>query len=141
MSTRLPPTYATAASLAFLLHSPAGAQTEQGVRVTIDGREQLLTLPRATEDCLPPAGGEGDEEEAIIVCRRRSAESPFRIPPALRDQGFDPAGPVQSVSRERNALTEAGSEDGLRQCTNVGPYGWTGCAFRDWRREREQYGR
>jgi hypothetical protein len=141
MRTRLLQMYAIAAGLALLTQPPLDAQVEQGVRVTVDGREQHLTLPRATDNCTPATGAEPGDEEEIVVCRRRSPESPFRIPEALRDPGFDPAGPTPSVSRERNALTEPGSEDGLRQCSNVGPYGWTGCAFRDWRRKREQYGR
>jgi hypothetical protein len=79
----------------------------------------------------------GDE---IVVCGRRDEpRSRYRVPEEP-DRGFDPSGTMESVSRERNALTEHGARTGPGSCSNVGPGGWTGCMAGDFRRDIEQYG-
>ncbi len=86
---------------------------------------------------VPRACPEGEDE--IVVCGRRPERSPYRIPE--QPDRFDPHGPVMSVSRERNALSRGATETGMMTCTNVGPYGWMGCAFNAWRDAREQHGK
>jgi len=84
--------------------------------------------PKIVPDCR---GGGQD----IVVCGRRGERSPYRLPP--QPEGFDPDGPVSSVSRERHRLYEAGGT-GIGSCTNVGPGGWTGCDFLHWKDEHHQ---
>ena len=77
------------------------------------------------------------DRETIIVCgRNREAERqtlPFPPPP-------DPGDPKQfSVSRERNALAERQSGDGMLSCASaVGPSGEFGCLARSMNRAHEQ---
>jgi hypothetical protein len=85
----------------------------------------------ATGDCRIPADG------TVLVCGHR--DSPFRLPPALRDPGFDVDGPLDSVSRERHKLMETG-ESGIGSCSNVGAGGWTGCMVKGWKAADEQRG-
>ncbi len=84
-------------------------------------------------DCRRPDDG------SVIVCATRHAESPYRIPPALRDTGFQVDGPVDSVSRERHKLMEAG-DSGTGSCSNSGAGGWTGCMVKGWRADEQQRG-
>jgi hypothetical protein len=79
---------------------------------------------------------DGDE---IVVCGRREPRSPYRLPE--QPERFDPRGPMMSVSRERNAMTRIGGDTGMMSCSNVGPYGWMGCAFNAWRDAKEQHGK
>ena len=81
------------------------------------------------------AGGTSDE---VVVCGRRDRGEQYRLP--LRQDRFDPGGPVASVSRERNQLLEIPGS-GLGSCTNVGPGGMTGCLNQQVWRQREQHGR
>ena len=74
----------------------------------------------------------------IVVCGR-DGDSPFRLPEAMRDPGWDPKGPARSVSRERNRLLE-GESGGLGSCTTVGPNGMNGCHAKGVWRKREQHG-
>jgi hypothetical protein len=90
-------------------------------------------LRDVTGGCDRPADG------AIIVCGQRDRESPYRVPRALRDTGFDPDGPVDSVSRERHKLMEGG-ESGIHSCSNTGAGGWTGCMLQGWGRSDQQRG-
>lgn len=82
-------------------------------------------------DCRMPADG------AVIICGRR--ESPYRLPPAMRDPGFDVDGAVDSVSRERHKWMEAGAS-GTGSCTNSGAGGWTGCMVKGWEAADQQRG-
>jgi hypothetical protein len=82
-------------------------------------------------DCNMAADG------SVLVCGRR--ESPYRLPKALRDPGFEVDGAVDSVSRERHKLMEAGAA-GTGSCTNVGAGGWTGCMVQGWRKDEQQRG-
>jgi hypothetical protein len=75
------------------------------------------------------------QTQDILVCARRGARSPYRLPP--QPEGFDPDGAMASVSRERHRLYEVG-QTGIGSCTNVGPGGWTGCDFLHWRDEHHQ---
>lgn len=68
--------------------------------------------------------GKGDE---IVVCGSRRERSPYRLPPTAG--GFDPAGTVDSVSRERHRLIEHG-DSGIGSCSASGPGGYTGCFHR-----------
>ena len=77
------------------------------------------------------------EAGTILVCGRR--ESPCRLPPELRDPGFDVNGPVDSVARERHKLMEAGAS-GTGSCSNVGAGGWTGCMVKGWNEADQQRG-
>lgn len=83
-------------------------------------------------DCPPRAAG---EEEAIMVCGRRSQAERYRLPPP--PERFDPNGPVDSVSRERHGLIQEG-DSGIGSCSVSGPGGWTGCFHREVKRRCEQ---
>ena len=80
----------------------------------------------------------GSTSDEVVVCGRRERGEQYRLP--LRQDRFDPGGPVASVSRERNSLLE-GQGSALGSCTNVGPNGMTGCLNKEVWRRREQYGR
>ena len=73
--------------------------------------------------------------EELIVCGRRE-RSPYRLPEP--PEGFDPKGPVDSVSRERNRLLDLGAT-GIHSCSTVGPGGWTGCDLIRWKGAQEQW--
>ena len=92
--------------------------------------DRLRIMP---DDC--PVGGNSDE---IVVCGRRDQDERFRLP--LRAERFDPKGPIDSVSRERNRLL-GGHGGGLGSCTNIGPNGMTGCLNHNVWARREQFGR
>jgi hypothetical protein len=68
-----------------------------------------------------------------VVCGERD-QSEFRLPPAT---GWDPNGPVDSVSRERHRLMEGG-ESGIHSCSNSGTAGMTGCELRAIRQAQQQ---
>lgn len=84
-------------------------------------------------DCRMPADG------SVIICGRRNADSPYRLPLAARDPGFDVDGPLDSVSRERHKLMDVG-DAGTGSCSNVGAGGWTGCMVKGWRADEQQRG-
>src|SRR4051812_22987738 len=89
-----------------------------------------LTAPVPSSPC-PPAQSQAD----IIVCGRPNDGSRYRLPAPDR---FDPAGPVDSVSRAAHRMLDVGAT-GIQSCSTVGPGGWTGCEFIDWRHADEQY--
>ena len=107
------------ALLAALLPAPPARPTLQAV------------LRDAIGDCRMPADG------SVIICAR--PESPYRLPPAMRDPGFDVNGPVDSVARERHKLMEVG-DTGPGSCSNVGAGGWTGCMVKGWEAADQQRG-
>lgn len=91
-----------------------------------------LRVQVLTPDC---ENARGDE---IVVCGRRDEpRSRYRLPEEP-DRGFDPEGPYESVSRERNGLFDVGAS-GIGSCSNVGPGGWTGCSANAFRRQIEQH--
>jgi hypothetical protein len=98
------------------------APSEAVVTLTIVGRC----------DPLPEGGG-----EEIVVCGRRDRTERYRLP--IRPQGFDPKGPVESVSRERHRLIQEG-DIGIGSCSTIGPGGYTGCFHRDTKRRCQQEG-
>lgn len=87
---------------------------------------------RAEVRCAEGAG------EEIVVCGRRVDPERYRVPPQLRDRGFDPKGSTQSVSRERNALMDGTDSSSLGSCSTVGPGGMTGCLNKAVKRKCEQ---
>jgi hypothetical protein len=94
-------------------------------------------LPVPGDACAAP------DPNAIVVCRHRAeTRSPYRLP-VPRDDGFDPLGPVDSVSRERHRLIDAdgGAPDMTRgSCSAVGASGFTGCQVKTWRERDQQKG-
>jgi hypothetical protein len=72
----------------------------------------------------------------ITVCGRHDPGNGYRLPPA--PEGFDPGGTIDSVSRERHRMLDVGAV-GTQSCSAVGPGGWTGCEFNDWRHADEQW--
>ncbi|MBV9881584.1 MAG: hypothetical protein JO276_01085 [Sphingomonadaceae bacterium] len=103
----------------------------------------LLLLSQAATEPAPaapalttivPACPANPSPADIIVCGRRGGDG-FRLPAPNR---FDPAGNVDSVSRERHRLLDIGAA-GIGSCSTVGPGGWTGCMLEDWREADEQY--
>ncbi|HEY0044241.1 MAG TPA: hypothetical protein VGB62_06795 [Allosphingosinicella sp.] len=77
------------------------------------------------------------DSEDILVCGNRQADNAYRLPP-LND-GFDPWGTTESVSRERHQLL--GPETaGNGSCSTVGAGGWTGCDIANIKKA-EQMGR
>lgn len=113
-----------------LLSGPAPAQPPAEEPQSEAALPKLRVLP---EPC--PAGGVTSE---IVVCGRRNEDIRYRLP--LKQEWFDPKGPVASVSRERNRLLE-GQDSGLGSCSTVGPGGMTGCHNKGVWRKREQFGR
>lgn len=108
-----------------LLPATAGAQTTAPA--------DPLRLEVLNRDCQ---GARGDE---ILVCGNRGERrSPFRLPEEP-DTGYDPRGTMESVSEERNAMTEHGARTGPGSCSTVGPGGAYGCAAADFRREVRQH--
>lgn len=90
----------------------------------------LPTAPPTATGCPP-----NPSPDDITVCGRRDDGGGYRLPPPDR---FDPAGPADSVLRERRRLFDVGAV-GIGSCSNVGPGGWTGCDFIQWRHDYEQY--
>jgi len=90
-------------------------------------------LAKALESIGCPRGAHNE----IVVCRRGDAGERYRIPEALRSPGFDPKGPIASVSRERNGLMDAGA-GGVTECSNVGTAGHAGCQIKQFRAWKEQ---
>ncbi len=72
----------------------------------------------------------------IVVCADgEPPKSPWRLPePPPRAFGSRGS---ESVSRERNALIEPANVSS-GSCSTVGPGGWTGCRYRDFKRSVEQ---
>jgi hypothetical protein len=100
-----------------------------------------LSAQAAPQAGAPQLGGqivhncrEGGDAAEAVVCGRRE-RSPYRVPPSA--DRFDPDGPAFSVSRERHALYQQGAS-GIGSCSTVGPGGWTGCDFINWKAEHEQ---
>jgi hypothetical protein len=94
--------------------------------------------PRIYRDCAAEARAAQARGDELVVCGDREARSPYRIPePPDR---FDPAGTVQSVSRERHSMYEVG-DSGIGSCSPVGVGGASGCMLRGWKAKREQYAR
>lgn len=82
-----------------------------------------------------PRGKTGE----IIVCRRGDAAKRYRIPEAVRPNGFDYfQEEIDGVSRERHRLMEGG-ESGIGSCSPSGAAGASGCLtqkFRAWEMQR-----
>ncbi len=82
-----------------------------------------------------PRGKPGE----IVVCRRGNAGERYRIPEALRPDGFDfHQEAIDGVSRERHRLLEGG-ESGIGSCSASGAAGASGCLsqkFRAWEQQR-----
>lgn len=95
--------------------------------------DEAMRPPSIVPRCTP--GGEGEE---IVVCGRRDQTERYRLP--IRPQGFDRNGTIDSVSRERHRLYEVG-ETGLYSCSNVGPGGYTGCSWKEFKAHLEQHAR
>ncbi len=117
--------------LRFLTLFFAAAQPAPG-----DPAEPLT--PRIVRDCEREAREARARGGEIVVCGDRGARSPYRLPE--QPQRFDPAGPIDSVSRERHRMYEVG-EGGIGSCSTVGPGGWTGCMPKRWKDAREQWGK
>jgi hypothetical protein len=93
-------------------------------------RAAAPSILEALSACAP--GGRSDD---IVVCGRRRDDERYRLP--LRDQGFDPDGPQESVARERGRLLEGG-ESGIGSCSTAGAGGWTGCFAQEVKRRQQQ---
>lgn len=122
-----------AAGLMLTFSSPLGAQAGTGFSLEAVPVDIERTARQMLQDCEPS----GSSEEEIVVCGRLRERSRYRLAPP---SGWDPSGPVDSVSRERHRLYEQG-DAGIGSCSTVGPGGWTGCTLRRWKEAREQYGR
>ena len=102
-----------------------------------------LALASQTDTSAPPLAApvaaarcqDGHGPDAITVCGRSNGASGYRLPPR---EGFDRAGPIDSVSRERHRMLDVGAT-GTGSCSPVGPGGWTGCMLIRWREANEQY--
>lgn len=100
-------------------------------------------IDRTISDAVHPCA-EARHENGITVCARTKEETDrrFRLPP-MPDKGFDPLGPVDSVSRERHRLIDGdgASQDLTRgSCSAVGASGMTGCMIKGWREKDQQKG-
>ena len=110
---------------ALSLSGTAAAQPVPGAEVDAS-LPTLRIIPRCEQ------GGTGEE---IVVCGSRDRNERYRLP--IRNQGWDPDGPVDSVRRERRALIQEGDE-GIGSCSTVGPGGAHGCFHRNVKRRCEQ---
>jgi hypothetical protein len=130
--------------LGFLFHTTRSRpRRSRGRRVTFlllllaqasaPAAEEPLRAPSIVRRC--DRTGDADE---VVVCGRRDEAERYRLP--IRPEGFDKNGPVDSVSRERHRLYEVG-ETGLYSCSNVGPGGYTGCAWKEFKGRLEQHGK
>lgn len=95
-----------------------------------------MPLGKAIEEATGcPRGRSGE----IVVCRRGGATERYRIPEAVRPDGFDfHQEEVDGVSRERHRLLEGG-EGGIGSCSASGPWGASGCLrqkFRAWEQQK-----
>jgi hypothetical protein len=100
-------------------------------------------IDRAIKDAVDPCAA-SRREGGITVCARTREQTDrrFRLPP-MPDQGFDPLGPVDSVSRSRHRLIDGdgASQDLTRgSCSPVGASGSTGCMIKGWREKDQQKG-
>ena len=93
------------------------------------------SLGQAIADAVGcPRGRNGE----IVVCRRDSPSERYRIPFALRPDGFDFSQQgVDGVSRERHRLMEGGAS-GTGSCSPSGAGGWTGCLVQGFRASEQQ---
>jgi len=100
---------------------------------------QAATLPDPAPVLLAPTAAPACQtdrsQDDITVCGRRNDGEGYRLPAPDR---FDPAGTIDSVSRERHRLLDVGAT-GIGSCSTVGPGGWTGCMLNTWREADEQY--
>lgn len=82
-----------------------------------------------------PTGRSGE----IVVCRRGDRAQRYRIPEALRPNGFDfHQMEIEGASRERHRLMEGGGS-GIGSCSASGAAGASGCLaqqFRAWEQQR-----
>ena len=99
------------------------------------GTELSRAIDKELRPC-PKAKGAGD----IVVCRRAGETAALRYRLPIRDQGFDPGGPTDSVSRERHRMMDVGAS-GTGSCSASGAGGWTGCQSHQWKEARQQYGK
>jgi hypothetical protein len=120
---------AAGAALLLLMTNSAAAWAED--------KPAQADLARAIDKVLGPCPATTSAD--IVVCGERRAKEQLRYRLPIRQDGFDPAGPVESVSRERHRLYQAG-ESGTGSCSVSGAGGWTGCLIKGWRARREQYG-
>lgn len=112
------------------------AAAPAGTTLPVDYMAEAAKRFEPAGRCEPPPSSDSiDGEEQLLVCGRRSASDRFRLLPA-RD-GFDPSGPIDSVSRERHKLIQEG-DAGVGSCSTVGAGGWTGCFHRDVKRRCQQ---
>ena len=99
--------------------------------------QAAMPLGKAMEEargCRAGAVGE------IVVCRRGRGASRYRIPEAVRPDGFDfSQEDVDGASRERHRLMEGGKGSGVGSCSPSGAAGASGCLtqkFRAWEQQR-----
>ena len=100
-------------------------------------------IEQAIKEAVNPCAA-ARRQDGITVCARTREEMDrrFRLPP-MPDIGFNPLGPVDSVSRERHRLIDGdgASQDLTRgSCSAVGASGATGCMIKGIREKREQKG-
>jgi len=76
----------------------------------------------------------------ITVCGKDQARERARYGVRQPDKGFDPNGPVDSVSRERHRLLDNGGDATMGSCSAVGASGATGCLLKGWRDNQYQRG-
>lgn len=90
--------------------------------------------PRAGPEPCPEA--EGDE---IVICAPES-DSRYRIPKRLRGRAVINRRGDLSVIQERMRWIEGDPMDFMGYCTAVGPNGWQGCMFEEWKDQRQEKG-
>lgn len=87
---------------------PAAGQDRQIARIVVFGDDPC---PRSTDD-------------EIVVCARKDESERFRIPEKLRDNSSRQAN--QSWAARAQYL-ETVNTTGIRQCSPIGPAGFSGC--------------
>jgi hypothetical protein len=100
------------------------------------------SIDQAIEEAVDPCKA-ARQQSGITVCGRSQEQQRQRFRLPREDRGFDPLGPVDSVSRERQRLIDGdgASQDLTRgSCSAVGASGWTGCQIKTWREHDQQKG-
>lgn len=96
--------------------------------------EDLLAAHATMTSVAPRRNCIAANADEITVCGRRRDNLRYRLPSSPPKPGSRAA---VSVGGERFELMQHRAEGGIGSCSPIGPGGWTGCTFLEWRREQE----
>ena len=79
------------------------------------------------------------QEDEVLVCGD-PPRSPYRLVPELRRRTPINRQGDYTVIRERMRWIEGDPMDYMGYCSPVGPNGWQGCMFEEWKDQRQEKG-